>query len=65
MSVKYLTPEQVAMKLDRSAATVWRYVNKGLIKPWYVLGRTVFVESEIDSLAQVVSCRRYFKMAKL
>lgn len=45
-----LTPEQTAAALDISIATLWRWVKAGTLAPKRVLGRTVFLKTNIDSL---------------
>lgn len=47
-----LTPEQSAAALDISIATLWRWVKAGTLAPKRVLGRTVFMKTSVDTLAQ-------------
>ena len=47
-----LTPEQTAATLDISIATLWRWVKNGTLAPKRVFGRTVFMKSNIETLAQ-------------
>lgn len=46
-----LTPEQSAAALDISIATLWRWVKAGTLAPKRVLGRTVFMKTNVDALA--------------
>ncbi len=50
-----LTPEQSAAALDISIATLWRWVKAGTLTPKRVLGRTVFLKSNVEA---VVNKRR-------
>lgn len=47
-----LTPEQTASALGISIATLWRWVKTGTLTPKRIFGRTVFMKSSIDTLAQ-------------
>jgi predicted site-specific integrase-resolvase len=46
-----LTPEQSAAALDISIATLWRWVKAGTLVPKRVFGRTVFLKSNVEAVA--------------
>jgi predicted DNA-binding transcriptional regulator AlpA len=50
----WLTVEEVAMRLERSAATIWRYVRAGKLHTKSILGRTVFDASEVEDFARPI-----------
>lgn len=45
-----MTPEQTAAALDISIATLWRWVKAGTLSSKRVLGRTVFLRSNIEAV---------------
>ena len=46
-----MTPEQAAAALEISIATLWRLRNRGELIARRVLGRTVFLKSNVEAVA--------------
>jgi len=47
-----MTPAQTAAALDISLATLWRWRNLGTLTAKRVLGRTVFLRTEVETVAR-------------
>jgi excisionase family DNA binding protein len=44
-----MTPEQAAAALGVSLATLWRMRGRGELTAWHVLGRTVFMKTNVEA----------------
>jgi excisionase family DNA binding protein len=45
-----MTPEEAAAMLGISLATLWRWRNQGTLTAKHVLGRTVFMRTNVESV---------------
>jgi hypothetical protein len=51
----YLTVDASAVMVERSAATIWRYIREGRLKTHRVLGRTLLLRRDVEALRDELS----------